>query len=225
MYTINLPSQSTNSLLLEGDNDEATCIRRIPISDNVYVGTGWEDIGQHYTVEQYSLSGNLQQQIEIPATSVPNRINDIVRFDDITTSNGESILLAGKFTGQVTVGPTSSTSQGNEDGFIGRTFFYANAAYPAIFYKNDDTETDKFSEDAELAIYPNPTNGLLNIQSVSAIRNVEVRDVSGRVIQTGNRSGLGDTFMTLDLSSEASGMYFITVQTQFEVVTKTISLK
>lgn len=70
-----------------------------------------------------------------------------------------------------------------------------------------------------VSVYPNPTNGMLKINSDSRIDKVELFDLSGKQIysQTG-----GDN---LDLSGYQKGLYSIRIQTEKNIVNKKITLK
>jgi len=60
-----------------------------------------------------------------------------------------------------------------------------------------------------LRVYPNPTNGNLNIElSSNALKNVEVVDVTGRVVFA---SGTNNSTIQVDLSQVAAGVYYVKV--------------
>ncbi|WP_442787040.1 DUF7619 domain-containing protein [Flavobacterium suncheonense] len=69
---------------------------------------------------------------------------------------------------------------------------------------------------SDIAMYPNPTNGIITVKSESVIRSVQLLDVQGRILQTKNS---GERSEVLDLTSEASGVYFIKVTTDSGVKT------
>lgn len=62
--------------------------------------------------------------------------------------------------------------------------------------------------DASVAIYPNPTNGILNITAATNIQTVQLFDVQGRLLQTAVRD---EPSVTIDLSGKQSGIYFVKV--------------
>jgi len=55
-------------------------------------------------------------------------------------------------------------------------------------------------------IYPNPTNGLINISTENTLNNVRILDFTGRVILTSKSK-------TIDLTSFENGIYFVEVKT------------
>lgn len=61
----------------------------------------------------------------------------------------------------------------------------------------------------EMNIYPNPTNGLVNLLNIPAGTVIEVSDASGRVVAT-QISEVNTT--SFDLSNQENGVYFISFQ-------------
>ncbi|MBC8883987.1 T9SS type A sorting domain-containing protein [Flavobacterium piscinae] len=63
-----------------------------------------------------------------------------------------------------------------------------------------------------LKIYPNPTNGMINLSSTTTlINNVSVTDLNGRIVKSFYLSGISQT--ELNVSDLTSGMYFVSVET------------
>ena len=91
------------------------------------------------------------------------------------------------------------------------------------------------AETEGIVVYPNPTNGELKIENGELeIINVEIFDIFGRVVGAypcgrperttppfGHPSNNGGEF-TLDISNAPSGIYFIRIQTENDVVTRKI---
>jgi uncharacterized repeat protein (TIGR01451 family) len=74
----------------------------------------------------------------------------------------------------------------------------------------------------KISIYPNPTNGLLNIKSKSVIEQIEVFDMLGRQIS----SQKYDTFdVELNLSEFKDGIYFIKINSGSTFTTRKIIKK
>ena len=69
-------------------------------------------------------------------------------------------------------------------------------------------------------IYPNPTNGIVNINSAFAIQKVELYDIQGRLLQI--QEG---TSQKLDLSGRAKGIYFVKIANANGVKTEKIVLE
>lgn len=70
--------------------------------------------------------------------------------------------------------------------------------------------------DAELNVYPNPTDGDLNVKfTVANAQNVEfaIQDVTGKIIQTNNISAnAGSNLVMMDTQTLSTGVYFLNVQ-------------
>ena len=76
---------------------------------------------------------------------------------------------------------------------------------------------------ADFSIYPNPSNGLINVdlsQVNGQASEIVVTDITGRVITTVNTP---EQITQLDLTNEAKGIYFVTVHTENNSHTKKIS--
>ncbi len=66
--------------------------------------------------------------------------------------------------------------------------------------------------DAYVNVFPNPSNGIFNIEAEGFIDqiNVEVLDYSGKLVHQENHSGIvGGKRFNLDLSAQAKGIYFV----------------
>ena len=71
--------------------------------------------------------------------------------------------------------------------------------------------TDVHERDPSVAVYPNPASGLIGISADNLISAVELYDIQGRLLQAYITS---DTQVQVDLSSRASGLYFVKVFTE-----------
>ena len=91
-------------------------------------------------------------------------------------------------------------------------------------FKNEDIlNTSEVSLEG-ITIYPNPTNGILNIVSAKApIMSVEVYDVQGRAIT--NAIVSNQEQYQIDISRLETAMYFITINTAQGSITKRIIRK
>lgn len=65
--------------------------------------------------------------------------------------------------------------------------------------------------DKSVGLYPNPTNGNVNINCSTSIRQIELFDVQGRILQTKIED---NNTAQLDLSHKANGLYFIRITTE-----------
>jgi len=61
----------------------------------------------------------------------------------------------------------------------------------------------------DIKVYPNPTQGVLNLEQVPADATIRLVDIYGRVVR--NWMAVSGT-QTLDISTEPEGMYFIQIE-------------
>jgi len=67
-----------------------------------------------------------------------------------------------------------------------------------------------FEIDNSVTIYPNPSNGILNVKGKFNIKSTQLFDVQGRLLQS---NIVNDTTAVIDLSSQSKGIYFVKVIT------------
>ncbi|WP_298139091.1 T9SS type A sorting domain-containing protein [Flavobacterium sp.] len=67
---------------------------------------------------------------------------------------------------------------------------------------------DEFEKDNLIAIYPNPTEGNININSNFNIKSIELYDVQGRLLQT---KLINETISTINISDKSNGIYFLKI--------------
>ncbi|MGH2665040.1 DUF7619 domain-containing protein [Flavobacterium sp.] len=70
---------------------------------------------------------------------------------------------------------------------------------------------DENTIDNAIAIYPNPTNGMIHIKSINTIQSVQLFDVQGRILMTRVSDEPSEL---IDLTSRAAGIYFIKISTE-----------
>ena len=58
---------------------------------------------------------------------------------------------------------------------------------------------------SDFSVYPNPTTGILNVQSKTAIVQIEIHNLLGQLVKSNTNQN------TIDISSVSSGLYFIKV--------------
>ena len=97
---------------------------------------------------------------------------------------------------------------------VGGAGFYLTAAGAGIM--------DNDLQAGAVNVYPNPTNGAVNIEATEVITDIQLADVQGRVVKTANDK---NTRFTINVDDLANGMYFLRVHTENgDVVTKKISV-
>ena len=68
-----------------------------------------------------------------------------------------------------------------------------------------------FEIDDSVAVFPNPTNGTININSTFNIKTIELYDIQGRILETVLEN---TNTTTLDISSRQNGIYFLKINTK-----------
>ena len=76
---------------------------------------------------------------------------------------------------------------------------------------------------SEVNVYPNPSNGIVNISSDKNIDNVYVYDISGRLLKTFNQ--ISSDRSTLNLNGFAAGTYILKIQSGKKLITKKVIIK
>jgi hypothetical protein len=89
-------------------------------------------------------------------------------------------------------------------------------------------KTDLTASAKDFVVYPNPSNGLINVNFTSnteATASIEVVDMNGRVLQTNQvQTNIGIVEANLDLSGLANGMYFVRLVTAEATSTQRVQL-
>lgn len=136
----------------------------------------------------------------------------------LTVSNGTGYnWSSGQTTSSITVSPTQTTTY-----TVTATSPCVNTASVTVTVDPclgiDENENDQL-----LVIYPNPTSSSLTIESNNLMdfQNVELRDVTGRLILVENVSG---TKMNINLSQIANGNYIIHVLGTEKTITRKIQV-
>jgi uncharacterized repeat protein (TIGR01451 family) len=70
--------------------------------------------------------------------------------------------------------------------------------------------TGDFTVDKSVKIYPNPAKDVVKVESNNTIKNIQLYDVQGRVLQTVTPN---QNAATIDISAKAAGIYFLKVTT------------
>lgn len=78
----------------------------------------------------------------------------------------------------------------------------------------------------EASIYPNPSNGVVNVElNANANATVTVVDILGQVVYRSNENFVAGNRKTIDLSTQAKGMYLLSVEGEGINVVERISIK
>jgi len=71
----------------------------------------------------------------------------------------------------------------------------------------------------EISVYPNPTNGIFNIETSKKPLNIEITDITGKSIYSSNST---NNNAEIDLSNKASGVYLIKIRTENGIISEKI---
>jgi len=83
----------------------------------------------------------------------------------------------------------------------------------ANFYSlNNTTKINELDEEANFWAYPNPANEIVNINSETAIENIVVSDVTGKVIS--RLQNLNSNIYSLETKDFVDGMYFLQINSK-----------
>ena len=78
-------------------------------------------------------------------------------------------------------------------------------------------------EESKYFIYPNPSKGVFNlVTDTNEIKEIEVYDVTGKVILSKNDFGVSDIQTPIDLTSASQGIYFVKITSNNQSTIKRI---
>lgn len=72
----------------------------------------------------------------------------------------------------------------------------------------EDLVIEEYLKDNSIAVYPNPTHNVVNIEASSVINSVQVYDIQGRLLLTHLSS---DMKTSIDIADKADGIYFFKI--------------
>ena len=92
----------------------------------------------------------------------------------------------------------------------------------AVNYIQQNLSTESF-EESKYFIYPNPSKGVFNlVTDTNEIKEIEVYDVTGKVILSKNDFGVSDIQTPIDLTSASQGIYFVKITSNNQSTIKRI---
>lgn len=94
----------------------------------------------------------------------------------------------------------------------------ANAIFTAVVQTPCDLlGTNKYELANSLIIFPNPANDFINIKSNTEINNIQIFDVSGRLVIDENNNS---DSVTLDIKHLSKGLILMKIKTENEILIK-----
>ena len=146
-------------------------------------------------------------------------------LNQVGTNNNHLAISAGDTHSLVLDNSTSLFSTGrNIEGELGIGTNTNTNTLQAVNCPNSALSTNEMnSNNLKTSVYPNPTNGEVNVDFVledSSNVTLQLTSIQGQVIKEVKLNGLsGSQTTTLNLSNEASGLYFVTITTDTESFT------
>lgn len=124
----------------------------------------------------------------------------------------ENILLESGGHGNVLLKVKSLGSLQQGDNVNKRANIYFDYNYPV---ETNDYETifqslnnPDFETDNTISIYPNPSNGIVNVSGDFNLKSIQLFDMQGRLLQT---NIVNENNTTIDITTQSVGVYFIRV--------------
>ena len=93
---------------------------------------------------------------------------------------------------------------------------------------DDFNDLEEVEGITSMVVYPNPNNGIFNVELNSASKseyNFVVRNVIGQTVSTSTETISGNYIKTINLSNQTDGIYFLTVKSANSEVTAKIVVK
>ncbi len=110
--------------------------------------------------------------------------------------------------GNLSAGPHSFVISVPDAVFVGGQGYIPVSLY--LQGQNTVLDNDNFSF-FDFECYPNPTSSLINIQSNSTIKSIQLYDVQGRLLQSSSEN---TTNAVIDISQKTSGIYFLKITSE-----------
>jgi len=85
----------------------------------------------------------------------------------------------------------------------GEVKIYKDQTFSIVFLANDINDLN-----SNVSIYPNPTNGLFNVETTNEILKIEIYNVSGQLIYEAKNVNI------IDITNKTSGLYFVNIVTK-----------
>ena len=164
-------------------------------------GTTW-DAGTAYTAAYRSVS-YIPGTTTLVGTGSTGTGPATLYYSGVSSNNGTTWTQVDTGTQRTSItflnGTTGWAGGFTTSAFAGGVFKYTGASLGVADFNNT----------SEFAVYPNPTNGIVNLSSsINAVSDVAVYDLLGKQVYTKSFSALNNE-VEVDLSSLNSGVYFL----------------
>ena len=177
--------------LYYSDNDGATWTE---INIASYLTNNWIGTGQ--TIQELFVRGNYIQ------FALDNNMNPSAPDIFVSTNGGTS------FAQDISGLPTNATGTTTAVKFITHNSnLFMALSYIDIYKKPFSTlSTSNKDFNTSVHIYPNPSNGIFNIDAINKINEIQIFNVQGKLVQSLKPSGLISSFKI-----EAKGIYLVKI--------------
>lgn len=168
-----------------------------------------------------AFSANLNQFIAMPVTpAVALNGNFFIGYEHNSTPvTGDSLVMG------IAVGTTGNQTWANETGgWIDLATYGVDYKGTVIAVVCDISTGEKelLGEINEVTVFPNPSLGTINIALTSKVEStIEIYNVVGKLIYN---STLNTQLVTVDVSNQPNGVYFVNIKTSDSITTKKVIL-
>jgi ELWxxDGT repeat protein len=131
------------------------------------------------------------------------------------TASGQAswvTLTPNSGSGNATLNITASTNTSSVSRSNTITFTAGTATKTLLVTQDATVSISEINKNNYLNIYPNPTSGIVTIASTQAIADIDVFDVTGKLVYSQNNIKQHNS--SIDLLSLSNGIYFIHAQTE-----------
>lgn len=137
---------------------------------------------------------------------------------DICFDTNKNLYSVGFFDGPIDFNPSNTISDFDTSNTVyGR---YSTNAFATRLNWSGFLGTNNYMEEFPCIIYPNPTTGMVYIQSSQNIDRVKILDVSGKVIM--DKNNIGYESFQYNLSQLTKGMYLVEVTSHTKIIARKI---
>lgn len=184
---------------------------------------GWEGGFLNIYINGSLFQGNVTQtSSNNPVTvQIPVNINDIISFDYTAGSNASENMYTvyNQLAVQVAVEGTGLNIPGDIGVF----------SIPTGLIACQTTGINTQSKNVDLTIFPNPSNGIFNLNiNTTTVKELEIKVLNsiGQVVFAKNNfNNIVNINEQIDLSNNASGIYFVTVTTEKSITTQKLIIQ
>ena len=103
---------------------------------------------------------------------------------------------------------------------MGLPNFVDSYSYSNTFFNCNSLGTNEITLDAEIIVYPNPSNAKFEIETNLKINSIAIYNVHGKLIYFKKNTSKQDN--EIDLSSEPNGVYFVIARTDAGIINRKI---